>query len=270
MIHPHIKLYSFGSGSSGNCYYLWYKGQGLVIDLGMGLRTFKKHLYTYGLSPGEIRAILVTHDHTDHVKGVGALSLEWQLPVCTSQKVHEGMDRNYLMTKKVKADRRIAIEHGETRQIGDFEVTSFAVPHDSFDNNGYFIRIGGGEDSLCIITDAGEMTETMGSYLQMARNVILESNYDETMLENGRYPAHLKQRIRSARGHLSNTEAGKALATYASPELQRVWLCHLSEENNHPQLALAAARAALENAGRMADGLAVHTLRRRVPDFFEW
>lgn len=272
MTQSHIKLYSFGSGSSGNCYYLCYDGQGLIIDLGMGVRTIKKHFNTYGISPAGIQAILVTHDHTDHVKGVGALSGEWQIPVCTSQKVHEGMDHNMLMTKKVKLHLRICIEHGETRLIGPFEVTSFAVPHDSHDNNGYLVRIGRTGDTLCVITDAGEMTETMGGYLRQARNVILESNHDETMLERGPYPAHLKRRIISTTGHLSNRAAAEALSTYASPELKRVWLCHLSEENNHPQLAVTTAQAALETLGFKVgdDGLLLHALRRRVPDFFEW
>ena len=111
MNQPDVKLYSFGSGSSGNSYYLWYRGQGLIIDLGLSLRAFKKHFRTYGLSFGQVLGVLVTHDHTDHVKAVGALSTELHLPVYTSQGVHEGIARNRFVTKKVQAEQKRILQH---------------------------------------------------------------------------------------------------------------------------------------------------------------
>ena len=271
MNQPDVKLYSFGSGSSGNSYYLWYKGQGLIIDLGLSLRTFKKHFRTYGLSFGQVLGILVTHDPTDHVKAVGALSTELHLPVYTSQGVHEGIARNRFVTKKVQAEQKRVLEQGKSQEIGPFCITSFAVPHDSADNNGYLIRFG--DHALCLITDAGEVTEEMGHYLAQAENIIIESNYDPKMLENGPYPWHLKHRILSENGHLCNSAAGEALRQYSPNSLRRVWLCHLSEENNHPELARAAVRQALESCGHTLEGesaVLLHAFRRQVPDYFEW
>ena len=256
MNQPDVKLYSFGSGSSGNSYYLWYRGQGLIIDLGLSLRAFKKHFRTYGLSFGQVLGVLVTHDHTDHVKAVGAMSTELHLPVYTSQGVHEGIARNRFVTKKVQAEQKRILQQGETQEIGPFSVTPFAVPHDSADNNGYLIRFG--EHTLCLITDAGEVTEEMGRYLAQAENIIIEANYDPKMLENG---------------HLCNSAAGDALRQYSPNGLRRVWLCHLSEENNHPELARAAVRQALESCGHTLEGetaVLLHPFRRQVPDYFEW
>ena len=150
-------------------------------------------------------------------------------------------------------------------------MTPFAVPHDSADNNGYLIRFG--EHTLCLITDAGEVTEEMGRYLAQAENIIIEANYDPKMLENGPYPWHLKHRILSENGHLCNSAAGDALRQYSSNGLRRVWLCHLSEENNHPELARAAVRQALESCGHTLEGetaVLLHPFRRQVPDYFEW
>lgn len=269
--HHDTRLYSFGSGSSGNCYYLWHRGCGVLIDVGISLRTLKKYFRTYGLSYGDIHCILVTHDHTDHVKYVGALSTELHLPVYASAEVHAGMGHNCFMTKKVEQAERRTFQPEVTWQTGVFEITPFAVPHDSSGNNGFLFRFG--NESLCLITDAGEVTPSMGKYLRQARNLIIEANYDALMLESGPYPLRLKRRICGGTGHLCNSLTGKAIAEYASQDLQRVWLCHLSEENNHPELARATVRGLLEAAGREVDsgaGIRLYVLRRKVPDFYEW
>ena len=266
-----MKFLPIGSGSCGNCYYLESSGTAILIDLGLGIRIFKRHIQDYGLALPRIKAVLVTHDHTDHIKAVGALSTELHLPVYTSQGVHEGIARNRFVTKKVQAEQKRILQQGETQEIGPFSVTPFAVPHDSADNNGYLIRFG--EHTLCLITDAGEVTEEMGRYLAQAENIIIEANYDPKMLENGPYPWHLKHRIISENGHLCNSAAGDALRQYSPNGLRRVWLCHLSEENNHPELARAAVRQALESCGHTLEGetaVLLHPFRRQVPDYFEW
>lgn len=269
--HYDTRLYSFGSGSSGNCYYLWHRGCGLLMDAGIGLRLLKKHFHTYGLSFADVCGILVTHDHTDHVKSVGALATTLHLPVYTSAEVHAGMGKNRFMAKKVRPEERHTCKPEACWQMGCFEITPFAVPHDSSGNNGYLIRFGG--ESLCLATDIGEVTSTMGYYLAQARNLIIEANYDPGMLEAGPYPARLKHRISSGTGHLSNKGTGAAIAAYGAKDLQRVWLCHLSEENNRPELARATVQQMLEASGRRVDndaGIRLHVLRRKVPDFFEW
>ncbi len=259
-----VKFICFGSGSSGNCYYLMAEGYGIVIDLGIGIRCFKKHMRDYGLPMAQIKAILVTHDHTDHVKAVGVLSRDFQIPVYASEPVHKGMARNYFMTKKIADDMVNEIVGGETLHLGPFEVTPFTVPHDSSDNLGYFIRYN--DLSFCLITDAGHMTDEMKSYIEQANYLVVEANYDEAMLASGPYPQYLKRRISSQRGHMSNADTAAVLSQHLPAAIKHVWLCHLSEENNHPELARKTVEAALIQVGcPLGKTVQLEVLKRKVP-----
>lgn len=259
-----MKFICLGSGSSGNCYYINADGYGIIIDMGIGLRGLKKHFRDYGLNMGQINSILVTHDHTDHVKSVGALSQDFHVPVYTSQEVHNGMDRNCLMTKKIKAEEKKVITHHVPFQLGPFVVTSFPVPHDSSGNNGYLIEYG--QVAFCLITDAGEITADMVPYVARANNLVIEANYDAAMLQNGPYPNFLKRRIASNTGHLCNETTAEGLANHLSPNANRVWLCHLSEENNHPELARKTVETALITKGfAVGEQLQLEILKRKVP-----
>ena len=259
-----LKFISFGSGSSGNCYYLNSEGYGIIIDMGIGLRGMKKYFRDFGLNMSQINSILVTHDHTDHVKSVGALSSEFHIPVYTSQEVHDGMGRNCFMTKKVRPEDKHVVNPGEPFQLGPFKITSFPVPHDSSGNNGYFIEFG--NSSFCLATDIGHLTPEIESYLEKSKYIVIEANYDAMMLEQGPYPQYLKKRIMGPAGHLCNDETAKGLAEHLSPETQRIWLCHLSEENNHPELARKTIETALINAGHaVGETLTVEVLKRKVP-----
>ena len=258
-----LKFISFGSGSSGNCYYLFNETEGLFIDVGIGTRTLKKYFREYGLSLASIKNILVTHDHADHVKAVGVLANEFKLPVYATEKVHEGILRNYCVTKKIDKQLVRYVEKGRTLNVGSFVVTPFNVPHDSNDNVGYLIECGG--SSVCIITDAGCVTDDMRRYSAGVPNLVVEANYDEEMLSGGRYPAYLKKRIASDTGHLCNTDCARFIAGNAE-SLRHVWLCHLSEENNHPELARKTAEAALAGAGKtVGEDVALDVLKRKMP-----
>lgn len=237
-----IKFICFGSGSSGNCYYLQSDNYGIVIDLGIGIRTFKKYFKDYGFSFDRIKGILVTHDHTDHIKAVGVLSREFHIPVYATESVHAGMDHNYFMSKKVERENKKVIEVDTPIQLGPFMVTPFHVPHDSSSCQGYFVQEG--NVKFCLITDAGCVTPEMMSHLKAANYIVLEANYDPMMLEAGPYPAYLKRRIAGPKGHLSNYEAATTLVESNTPETKRVWLCHTSEENNHPELVRKTIEAA--------------------------
>ena len=136
-----MKFICFGSGSSGNCYYLESRGTAILIDLGIGIRAFKRYMSNYGLTIPKIAAIIVTHDHTDHIKAVGPMAITYRTPVYASQRVHEGIDRNRFMTKKIPAELRVLTELNTPFEVGNFRITPFAVPHDSSDNNGYFIEL---------------------------------------------------------------------------------------------------------------------------------
>jgi len=242
-----LKFISFGSGSSGNCYFLFTETDGLLIDTGVGVRLLKKHFKDYGLSLAQVRYLLITHDHADHIKSVGSISYDYHLPVYATATVHKGIDRNYCVQRKVLPDLRQYVEPGVTCQLGDFTVTPFTVPHDSSDNVGYFIEASG--ISFCIITDAGCVNEDMAQYIRKANYLVIEANHDEEMLLQGPYPSHLKKRIQSETGHLSNIDCGKAIAENMSEGLRHVWLCHLSEENNHPELARKTVESVFRSYG---------------------
>ena len=259
-----LKFISFGSGSSGNCYYLATATDALIIDIGVGIRSLKKDCKDYGVSLSKVKHVLITHDHADHIKSVGSFSYEYRVPVYATAKVHHGIDKNYCVQRKISAELRHTLEAGETVQVGDFKVTAFAVPHDASENSGYQIEAEG--IVFVIITDAGCVTEEMKVHIGQADYLVIEANHDVEMLQNGPYPAYLKKRILSESGHLSNAECGKTLAENMSERLKHVWLCHLSEENNHPELARKTVDAALRSYGVIpGKDLEVEVLKRTMP-----
>ena len=258
-----MKLISFGSGSCGNCYYIESDGRGVVIDAGIGIRKLKKYFGDYGVNPGAIEAVLVTHDHADHVKSVGMLSAAYGLPVYATARVHEGIRRNYCVRRKVDPACVVTVAPGAPFAVAGLTIEPFAVPHDSLDNVGY--KITAGMATLSLITDAGRVTPAMADAVAAADYLIIESNYDEDMLWAGRYPVSLKRRVAGGDGHLSNGQCAAAVAAYASDRLRHVWLCHLSADNNRPDVALAAVRGVLAASGRPGlASLPVDVMRRGV------
>ena len=259
-----LKFVCLGSGSSGNSYILFSENYGILIDAGIGIRTLKKHFQTHGLSLAQIKAILITHDHTDHIKSVGVLAHEYGLSVFATALVHEGINRNYCVNPKLEAKNVRVLQKDRTFRLGCFEITPFEVPHDSSDNVGYSIQY---EDvNFCLITDAGHVTESFGEYVAKANYLVLEANHDEDMLMMGPYPAYLKGRIRGGYGHLSNKSAGQLLAEHCTERLRHVWLCHISEENNHPELARKTVDACLAAAGVVVGkDVELEVLKRRIP-----
>lgn len=255
---------SFSSGSSGNCYFLYTANDGLMIDAGVGVRTLKKYFKDYGLNLEQVHHLLITHDHADHIKCVGSISHDLHLKVYATEEVHQGIDRNYSVSRKVDQIDRCYIEAGRTMQLGDFEVTPFRVPHDSSDNMGYMIQAEG--EAFCIITDAGTVTPEMAKFIGQATSLVIEANHDREMLVSGPYPEHLKVRIVSDTGHLSNTLCAEAIAQNMSEQLKRVWLCHLSEENNHPELARKTVEQVLRSYGIIAGkDIELEVLKRTIP-----
>ena len=259
-----LKFISFGSGSSGNCYYLATSEDALIIDAGVGVRMLKKHMREYGLNLHNVHYILITHDHADHIKSVGSLSHELNVPVYCTEKVHDGIDRNYCVTRKISNDKKHVIQPQLPIQLGDFMITPFCVPHDSSDNVGFFIEAG--DTNFCIMTDVGAVTEEMKGYINRSQYLVIEANHDVEMLSQGPYPQYLKTRIASEKGHLCNRDCGRAIAENMSEELRHVWLCHLSEENNHPELARKTVESVLRQYGIIAGkDLQLDVLRRKLP-----
>jgi phosphoribosyl 1,2-cyclic phosphodiesterase len=259
---------SFGSGSSGNCSLLFTETSGLLLDAGLGIRTLKKYIKNYNLHLSYINSLLVTHDHADHVKSVGSLSKDYDLPVYSTRLVHSGIDRNWCVRGKISPDYVKIIDKGVPFHVGDFSVTAFGVPHDSSDNVGYCITYEG--INFVLMTDIGHLTDEMKEYIGMADYLVIEADYEEEMLASGPYPEHLKARIRGPYGHQSNSECAIAIAENATPRLKHVWLCHLSNENNHPDLAEKTVKQILRSRGIIAGhdagaDFGLDVLKRKTP-----
>ncbi|MBQ7470944.1 MAG: MBL fold metallo-hydrolase [Prevotella sp.] len=259
-----LRFISLGSGSSGNCYLLYTENDALIIDVGVGTRMLKKRLREAGLSMNNIHAVLITHDHADHVKSVGAVSKDYLLPVYATRKVHVGIEHNYCVRHKIAPERTMIIEKDVWLQLGEFRVMPFDVPHDSADNVGYKIEAEG--VTFCVMTDVGHVTDRMKQMIGEADYLVIEANYDEEMLTAGPYPEHLKARIASPLGHMSNRVCGNVLAENATERLKHVWLCHLSEENNHPELARKTVEQVLRSYGIVAGkDFLLDVLKRTTP-----
>ncbi len=259
-----LKFISFGSGSSGNCYYLFTENDGLMIDVGVGVRGLKKHFRDFGLSLSAVHYLLITHDHADHIKSVGSFSHEYHLPVYATEAVHQGIDRNYCVTRKLATQDKLKLALRDTITLGDFLVTPFAVPHDASQNVGYLVEADG--VAFCLMTDAGCVTPEMCEFIGRADYLVIEANHDLEMLRQGPYPQYLKDRIESNNGHLSNYDCGKAIAENMNERLKHVWLCHLSEENNHPELARKTVESVLRQYGIVVGkDLQLDVLRRMKP-----
>lgn len=258
-----FRFLSLASGSSGNCYFLGTEEYGILLDAGIGVRTIKKCLKENGIELEQILGILVTHDHADHIKSVGCLGEKHNIPVYATAKVHEGIDKSRYVEEKLYNSRRI-IEKEVAFELYDFIITPFDVPHDGIDNVGYSIVCG--EHRFVIVTDVGHITEIVAKYMRQANYLVIESNYDEEMLLQGSYPFFLKERIKSPQGHLSNQEAAEFLAANFDLHLKNVWLCHLSRDNNHPELAYKTVEMAMSRYGiRIGKDVNVTALKRTVP-----
>lgn len=242
-----FSFFSLSSGSCGNCYYLGNSHYGILIDAGLGPRVIRKRLAEHGIDFSTIYALLVTHDHFDHIKSAGYLAEKLNIPVYATDKVHKGIRNCPLVKNTINGTNRRVIEKGESFQIEDFRITAFDVPHDSSDNAGYFFEFG--NHKLTLATDVGNISDEVAYYISKAHHLVIESNYDEEMLHNGRYPYFLKQRISNGSGHLSNRQTAEFLANNYSSNLRNIWLCHLSGDNNHPDLAYETVRNELIRNG---------------------
>jgi len=258
-----MSFLSLASGSSGNCYYLGTPEYGILIDAGIGDRWIRKTLKDKEIDFEKIIAVLVTHDHGDHIKTVGCLGEKYHIPVYSTELVHDGIDRSRFVEETLFQSRRI-IEKEVPFMIRDLQIEAFEVPHDSSDNVGYMIQFE--NQRFTIATDVGTITETVSRYLCMADHLVLEANYDTEMLMFGNYPPFLKERVSSPTGHLSNQDAAEFLATHFSPTWKNVWLCHLSRENNHPELVYKTVDFRLQHEGiRIGKDLNLNVLKRMTP-----
>ncbi len=251
-----LTFITFGSGSSGNCAYLGTPSGGILIDAGVDADTVTRGLRDHGINPKAVKGIILTHDHSDHVKYVYSMVRKRpEMGIYCTPKTLGGLLRRHSISRRIK-DYHKPIYKEFAFQLGPFEITPFDVSHDGTDNVGYFITCGG--HSMAIATDLGCITPRVDFYMRQANHIVIESNYDAAMLASGPYPMHLRARIAADHGHLENSVTAAFLASIAGSRLRHVFLCHLSHDNNLPDLALEASRKALAAAGitRITDGTA--------------
>ena len=227
------------SGSKGNCLLIEGSGGSLLVDAGLSAKETVRRLAAAGRNPDTIEAILVTHEHGDHISGVDVLSRHLNIPVCAT----EGTLRNFFsLNNRVTRSRTITCRYNEVLSIGNFTVKPFATSHDAAEPCGFILRENG--TTLGICTDTGTINDGTMNSLLSCDGIVLESNHCPVMLKEGPYPEYLKRRIRSAKGHLSNSAMSECLCRLGRNTPQII-LAHLSEVNNTPEKAIASARNGL-------------------------
>ncbi|MDQ2087495.1 MBL fold metallo-hydrolase [Herbivorax sp. ANBcel31] len=227
-----IKFCSLYSGSSGNSIFLSSERTKLLIDCGLSGKKIIEALCSIGESPTELSAILVSHEHGDHIKGAGIVSRKFDIPIYANENTWCMMEGSL---GTVRDENKVFFNTGNGFDIGDFFVNPFPIPHDAVEPVGFNFFIN--NKKLTTATDIGHMNKELLSYIKGSDFLLIESNHDVEMLKMGKYPWHLKKRIMGDKGHLSNEMAGKVVAYLAENGTRRFLLGHLSKENNFPQLA---------------------------------
>lgn len=219
-----LKICALASGSNGNCYYIENEEEAILIDAGITTKQIMLRMKLKGLDPEKLRAVFISHEHSDHVRGVRVLCKKLDIPAYFSQGT---FDSSYY-TNQPLAVR--FFEPGEQIKVETFTIHTFLKNHDASEPSSF--RIEHNEVSVGVFTDIGSPCKNVTNQLNKCHALFLETNYDEEMLSNGRYPIFLKRRVASDVGHLSNSQAYELLNEYAHPELQCVFMSHLSAENN--------------------------------------
>ena len=232
------------SGSSGNATYVGCDDAHILVDAGLSGTRVIQELHKVGVDPRALNAILVTHEHSDHIKGIGILSRKFDVPVYATEGTWRGMLGK---VGNIAQKNMRLIEPCMDFYVNSIDVTPFPTPHDAGQPVGYTFETGGAR--LAIATDLGSVRDSWLKYIMGSDAVILESNYDPGMLETGPYPFELKKRIMGKRGHLSNDDAGEVAVELVRQGASQIILGHLSKENNYPELALQCAQSALRFAG---------------------
>ena len=225
-----IEICALASGSNGNCYYIGNNEEAVLIDAGLSFKQIIKRMEVKVLDPKKIRALFITHEHGDHVRGARVLGKKLDVPVYMSNGTFAASFRTW------KPVSYIAIGNNVPVEVGSFKIFPILKNHDAAEPTSFRIEHNG--YSVGVFTDIGSPCDNVKNHLKQCHALFLEANYDYQMLKEGAYPYYLKARIDSPVGHLSNIQSFELLREHAHPELQCVFLSHLSAENNRPELAL--------------------------------
>lgn len=252
-----MQIWTLASGSSGNCFLLESEGTRLLVECGRPIRDLLRYLDHCETAPLDLDGILLTHAHSDHSRSARELSDSFQLPIFASRGTlgHPSL-RESPLARPIEADQPFS--------VGEIEVHPFAVPHDCYEPLGF--RFASHTGKACITTDLGWVPASVQRNLLDLDLLLLEANYEPDLLQAGRYPAFLKQRVAGSRGHLANADAAGAIAACGDRAPRAVWLGHISENTNTPHQALGTVRDTLRKRG--LGHIPVHATRHRKPSLY--
>ena len=238
-----MKVWVLGSGSRGNAVVVESGECRVMIDVGFGPRILQKRLEACGIAPESIEACVITHEHSDHIRGAARAARRWHWPLFASEGTYANSRLAELGTPAA------TFVAGRTLEFSEMDVTTFRVPHDASEPIGVLATATNTGARAAVVTDIGHASRTVRTMVREVDILVLESNHDEEMLANGPYPPYLQRRIASRVGHLSNRDCADLVRESISPHLRQVVLAHLSEENNTPRLAFESMRSALGGTG---------------------
>ncbi len=227
-----VKICALASGSNGNCYYIGNSQEAILIDIGITNRQLNQRITDAGLSLKKIKAVFITHEHTDHIKGLRVVCDKNNIQGFATKKTSERANKNYLSSKIN------LFTPGDTITVGSIKVHSFSKKHDAVEPTSFRVEVDG--VNIAVLTDLGIACENVIEHLPLCNAAFLESNYEHNVLMTGRYPAFLKQRVASDHGHLSNEQAFELVNSLNDSPLKTIFLSHISEDNNRIELAMDA------------------------------
>ncbi|MBO8155661.1 MAG: MBL fold metallo-hydrolase [Bacillaceae bacterium] len=249
------------SGSTGNAFYIGTDNQKLLVDAGLSGKQMERLMEEIDLDPSELDGILVTHEHSDHIKGLGIMARRYDLPIYANEKTWKAMDGQI---GELSVDQKFVFDLGSTKTFGDIDVESFGVSHDAAEP--MFFVFHHNRKKVALVTDLGYVSERIKKTVEDADAYIFEANHDVEMLRMGKYPWNVKRRILSDRGHVSNEDCALALTDIIGNRTKRIYLAHLSQDNNMKDLARMSVSQILNDHGFPVDqNLELHDTDPKKP-----
>ncbi|MDQ0061568.1 MBL fold metallo-hydrolase [Paenibacillus harenae] len=239
-----LRFTVLASGSTGNATIVQGSEKTVLVDAGLSMKKLEEVMREQGIAGHHLDALFVTHEHSDHIKGLGAFARKYELPIYANEATWGALERH---VGNIAPEKRVYIETGETVDFGPMKVQSYPISHDAAEPVGYTFEEHG--EKLSLATDLGYMSEKVKRHIIDSDVLVLESNHDTEMLRMGRYPWNIKRRILSDIGHLSNVAAGEALCELMTDRTKRVYLAHLSLDHNVMDLAKLTVNTILEDHG---------------------
>lgn len=255
-----LNFCSLYSGSTGNCLLVQTENTKILVDAGESAKKIVDALSIYDVNINDINAILVTHEHTDHIKSIGTLSLKYNIPVYANLETWNAMPTQ---KEKIENEFQRLYSPNSDFEINDLKIHPFNISHDAANPCGF--NIIKNKTKISVATDLGHVTDELINNLQGSSFALLEANYDPNILKYSRYPYSLKQRIAGPNGHLSNNESGNLISILIKSGLSSVMLGHLSRENNFPELAYKTVVEELINNKYDENSISINVAKREIP-----